>query len=63
MNETNQKEIDDSINLASAGLLLLDFITRNSDSPYCNMKTTFARRESIIPVQEIGAFTNHYCNE
>jgi predicted GIY-YIG superfamily endonuclease len=55
LNETYQREIDDAVNQASAGLMLrvweevsilfLEFITKSPHSPYLNVKATFARRE------------------
>ena len=55
LNENDQEEINESFRQSSAGLMLrtweevsklfLDFITSSPNSPYKNIKATFARRE------------------
>ena len=55
LTESQQIEIDNSVQRASAGLLLrlweevsklfLDFLTTSTNSPYKNVKATFSRRE------------------
>ena len=55
LTDSVQKEIDDAINQAAAGLMLriweetskifLDYLTQSKNSPYRNVKATFSRRE------------------
>ena len=55
MNESNKKEVDDTINQTSAGLMLWiweeasklfsEFINKSTHSPHCNVKAMFTRKE------------------